>query len=191
MYIKFNMFIIYIIMKIDYKHVLVFFLIFMIFQYILLISEWNSYLNMVSDIQGYKFNLYKNLENNFTFKNSIVFTMGYIVFIYFIYYYIILTKKSLLEGFLFSSFTAFMWDACIFCLFDKGVKYYPLLLYDTFIVVGVCMVISQYILYNYYDVLKKYIPLLFVFYISTMIWFFYKFYKYNPDLSNIKGIVIF
>jgi len=178
-------------MKIDYKHVLVFILIFMIFQYILLISEWNSYLNMVSDIQGYKFNLYKNLENNFTFKNSIVFTMGYIVFIYFIYYYIILTKKSLLEGFLFSSFIALMWDACIFCLFDKGVKYYPLLLYDTFIVVGVCMVISQYILYNYYDVLKKYIPLLFVFYISTMIWFFYKFYKYNPDLSNIKGIVIF
>jgi len=53
------------------------------------------------------------------------------------------------------------------------------------------MVISQYILYNYYDILKKYIPLFFIFYILTMVWFFYEIYKYNPDLSNIKGIVKF
>ena len=178
-------------MKIDYKHVLVFILIFMIFQYILIISELNSYLNMVSNIQGYKFNWYKNLENNFTFKNINLFTTGYILFVYFCYYYIIFPKKSILEGFIFISFITALWDICLFSLFDKAVKYYPLLLYDTFIVGGLCMVISQYILYNYYDILKKYIPLLFIFYILTMAWFFYEVYKYNPDLSNIKGVVLF
>lgn len=178
-------------MKIDYKHVLVFLLIFMILEHILLISELNSYLNMVSDIQGYKVNGYKNRENNFTFKNITLFTIGYIVFIYFIYYYIILPKKTILEGFLFTSFVALFWDSCLFSLFDKGTQYYPLLLYDTFVVVGVCMVISQYMLYNYYVILKKYIPLLIVFYILTMVWFFYECYKYNPDLSNIKGFVLF
>ena len=178
-------------MKIDYKHVVVFILIFMIFQYILIISELNSYLNMVSNIQGYKFNWYKNLENNFTFKNINLFTTGYILFVYFCYYYIIFPKKSILEGFIFISFITALWDICLFSLFDKALKYYPLLLYDTFIVGGLCMVISQYILYNYYDILKKYIPLLFIFYILTMAWFFYEVYKYNPDLSNIKGVVLF
>lgn len=178
-------------MKIDYKHVLVFCLIFMIFQYILLISELNSYMNMVSYIQGYKLNGYKNLENNFTFKNIVIFTLLYILLTFTLYYYIIIPKKSILEGFIFVLILYISWDICLFSLFDKAVKYCPLLLYDIFVVGGLCMVISQYILYNYYDILKKYIPLLFIFYILTMLWFFYEVYKYNPDLSNIKGVVLF
>lgn len=178
-------------MKIDYKHVLVFVLIFMILQYILLISELNDYMDMVSDIQGYKLNGYKNLDNKFTFKNISIFTIGYILFVYFCYYYIILPKKTILEGFIFISCITALWDTCLFSLFDKAVKYYPLLLYDIFVVAGMCMVISQYILYNYYHVLKKYIPLLIVFYILTMVWFFYEIYKYNPDLSNIKCFAVF
>ena len=178
-------------MKIGYKHFLVFTLIYMIIQYILLISELNDYMDMVSDIQGYKLNGYKNLDNKFTFKNISVFTTGYIVLTFILYYYIIMPKKSIIEGFIFASFLYLMWDSCLFSLFDKALKYYPLLLYDTFIVGGLCMVISQYILYNYYDILKKYIPLLVIFYILTMVWFFYEVYKYNPDLSNIKGVVLF
>ena len=178
-------------MKINYKHFLVFTLIYMIFQYILLISEYNSYLDMVSKIQGYKMNGFKNLENNFTFKNSIIFTLGYIVLTFILYYYVILQKKSIIEGFIFVLILYIFWDVCLFSLFDKAVKYYPLLLYDVFIVGCLCMVTSQYILYNYYDILKKYIPLLFIFYILTMVWFFYEVYKYNPDLSNIKGVVLF
>lgn len=178
-------------MKINYKHALVFLFIFMIFQYILLISELNYYLDMVSNIQGYKINGFKNLDNNFTFKNSIIFTIGYVVVICILYYYIIFPKKSILEGFIFVLILYLVWDLCLFSLFDKAVHYYPILLYDAFIVGGLCMVISQYILYNYYDIFKKYIPLLFIFYILTMTWCFYEVYKYNPDLSNIKSIVLF
>jgi len=173
-----------------YKHFLVFLLIFMIMQYCLLISEMTSYLNMVSEIQGYKFNFYKNLDNNFTLKNTSIFTVGYIVFAFSLYYYILLPKKSLLEGFIFISYIFFIWDVALFSLFDKAVPYTPLLLYDIFVVGGICMLISQSILYNYYDILKKYIPLLFIFYFLTMIWFLYECYKYNPDLS-IKGVVLF
>jgi hypothetical protein len=165
----------------------------MILQYIFLITEWNEYSNMISDIQGYKYNFYKNLENNFNFKNIIIFIFGYILFVYgiYYYYYTIFSKKSLFEGFKFIVVLYLLWDVCLFTMFDKGVKYYPLLFYDVFVVGGVCMFISQVILQNYFDILQKYIPLLVILYFSTMIWFFYENYKYNPDLSNVKGIVLF
>ena len=50
------------------------------------------------------------------------------------------------------------------------------------------MVTSQYILYNYYDILKKYIPLLFIFYILTMVFSILMTVscasKYRPDLKG-------
>jgi hypothetical protein len=174
-----------------YTKFLVFFLVYMILEYILLISEWFPYLNMISNIQGYKFNWYKNLNNNFNLKNILIYFLAYIILLYVIYYYIIKNKKSYFEGFLFTSFIYGMWDICLFSCFDKAVKYLPLLCYDTFVVGGIKMVITQYLLYNYYDILKKYIWLLFIFYILTMLLFFYVCYRYNPDLSNIKGIVLF
>ncbi len=181
-------------MKINYKifsEFLVFFLVFMIFQYLLLITELEHYLDMITDIQGYKFNFYKNLECNFTFKSISIFLFGYVVVCFMLYYYIIISKKTLLEGFIFISILYSFWDVCLFNMFDKAVKYYPLLLYDIYIVGGVCMVVSQYIVYNYTNILQKYIPLLFLLYISTMLWFFYECYRYNPNLSNIKGVVLF
>jgi len=42
-------------MKIDYKHLIIFVLLFVTFQYILCYTEMHSYLNMLSDIQGYRF----------------------------------------------------------------------------------------------------------------------------------------
>jgi hypothetical protein len=178
-------------MKIDYKHFICFFLVFMICQYLLVISEWNYYLDMITNIQGYKFNCYKNLDSKFTLKNLILWSFGYFFLTIFIYYYIIFPKKTCIEGFIFMAIMYVLWDLCLFSLFDKAVKHLPVLLYDIFVVGGVCMVISQYIVYNYYDILKNYIPLLFIFYLITMIWFFYEPYKYNPDLSNIKGVVLF
>jgi len=179
-------------MNIDYKHFFVFLFVFMIFQYLLLITEITPYANIVKDIQNYRPNMFKNLDDNFTLKNLIIFSLGYLFLIIFIYYYIIFPKKTCIEGFIFVSFIyGAFWETALFSCFDKAVNHLPVLLYDAFIVGGVCMVISQYIVYNYYDILKNYIPLLFIFYLITMIWFFYEFYKYNPDLSNIKGVVLF
>lgn len=179
-------------MKIDYKHVLVFGLIFMIFQYSLLITEITPYANMVKDIQMYKPNFYKNLDNNFTFKNIVIFTIFYALLVCFFYYYIIFPKRSFIEGFLFVSVVYGVADiGILFSLFDKAVKHIDVLLYDTFIVGGLCIVLSKYILYNYYTVLQDYIPLLFILYISSALWFLYESYKYNPDLSNVRGIVLF
>jgi hypothetical protein len=178
-------------MKIDYNHLIAFILIFMIFQYILMISELYYYLNMISDIQAYKINLFKNEKNEFIFKNIVIYTFLYVLFAMYLYYCIVLQKKTLFEGYLLIVILTSMWDVGLFSLFDKAVNHSYVLLYDTFIVGGVGMLISQYIIYNYYDILKNYTPLLFIIYLITMFLFFYKWYKYNPDLSNIKGVVLF
>ena len=168
-----------------------FLFIFMSIQYLLCIIEIFHYGNMISHIQGYKINFYKNLDNNFTFKNILIYSFGYIIFTYIFYYYIILNNKSLLEGFLFTSLLYVMWDGCLFNCFDKATKYWPVLLYDTFIVGGLCMLISQYLYKKYYNILNKYIFILFILYLLTTLWFFYEVYRYNPNLSNIKGYVLF
>ena len=177
-------------MKIDYKHFICFFLIFMIVQIILCISELNPYLNMISDIQGLKTNMFKN-NNKFTFRWIFIFTIFSFFSLLFAYHYIIYSRKSLLEGFIFFSMLFMFWDINYLVSFNKGVKHLPVLLYDTFVVGGLCMVMSQYILYNYYYILKNYIPLLFILYVLIQLFGLYMAYKYNPDLSNIKGVVLF
>jgi hypothetical protein len=97
--------------------------------------------------------------------------------------------KSIIEGYIYYLFCSAFWDGALFSLFDKAVPHLPVILYDILIVGAGGMAISQYILYNYYNILKNYIPLLFILYLLTMMWFFYVSYKYNPDLSNIKGFV--
>jgi hypothetical protein len=147
---------------------------------------------MITDIQGYKYNMYKDNNNNFTFKSIIIFIFVFIIFFAsFFYYYIIIPKKTVLEGFIFGTIITAIWDGCLFLMFDKGVSHSAVLLYDTFIVGGLAFAIPQYIIYNYYDILKKYIFVLFVLYLLSLVLFFYSGYKYNPDLSNIKGIVLF
>ena len=84
-----------------------------------------------------------------------------------------------------------LWDAAIFFMFDTSTKFLSVMLYDIFVVGGICLLLTQYLLYNYYNILKNYTLLLFIFYFITMIWFLYECYKYNQDLSNIKGITLF
>jgi len=50
-------------MKIDYKNFIVFVMIFMILQLFLCITEIIPYSNMISDIQGYKINYFKTINN--------------------------------------------------------------------------------------------------------------------------------
>jgi len=177
--------------KVDYKHIFIFSILSMIILYILMITEVNEYMDMISEIQNYKINYFKNLQNKFNLKNIIIFGMLFPLCWIVLYYYIIYKKKTLLEGFLFMSLWTFSWDICLFSCFDKATPYFLLLLYDTFIVAGGSMLISQYIIYNYYDILKNYTILLFIIFLLTMFWFFYECYKYNPDLSNINGIALF
>jgi hypothetical protein len=151
--------------------------------------EWNYYLDMLSDIQGYKFNFYKNEKNEFVLKNLILFSLIYILLSCIFYYYLILLKKGYIESFLIVIYSYAFWDWCFFFMFDKGVYHWAVQLFDIFIVGGFSILLTKYIIYNYYDILKNYTSLLFVLYLITMILFFYKCYTYNPDLSNIKRVV--
>jgi hypothetical protein len=166
----------------NYKHLVTFILVFMIIEYLLLVTEWPYYLNMISDIQGYKFNFFKNEKNEFTFKNLFIFSFLYVALCVYIYYYMIQEHKSIAEGILFVSVFWMIFDFCFVVCFDKYIHHIPVLLYDTFIVGGACMGLTQYILYNYYDTLKHYIPLLSLGYLCTMFYFFYTSYKYNPTV---------
>ena len=178
-------------MKINYEKYITFFLIFMIIEHILLITEWHYCLDMISYIQGYKFNFYKNSENEFKIITPLTLTGGYVILLLFIFYYIENIFDINFKNFLFIVFLYFLWDFAYLCFFDKAIKYLPVLLYDIFVVGGVCLLLTQYLLNNYYDILKNYTLLLFIFYFITMILFLYECYKYNPDLSNIKGISLF
>ena len=165
-----------------------FMLIFMIIQHILLITEWKYYLDMISHIQGEKFNFFKN--ERFTITIVFIFTIGYITLLLIMMYYtdvFTINLKSLIFILVLYGF----WDLAYYVMFDKAEKFSLVLLYDILVVGGVCLLLTQYIFNNYYNILKNYTFVLVIFYFTTMVLFFYEFYKYNPDLSNIKKYVLF
>jgi hypothetical protein len=162
----------------------------MIIQHVLLIIEWDYYLDVFSDIQGYRFNFYKNEKNELILNRTILMSLGYVGFlIIFMNKFIVEDKASILNGFIYVLALYATWDFCLLFYFDKGIYHWPVLLFDIFVVGGVCIALTQYLLNNFYTILKNYTPLLFVLYLITMIMFFYKCYTYNPDLSNIKRVV--
>jgi hypothetical protein len=171
------------------KKLLIFVLLFMIFEYILLITEWKPYLDMYSDIQGYKYNFFKSQDNNLRLIPLIIFSINYPMFLF------ILSRflgekifKINLVSFLFIVLLYGMWDFAYYIMFDKALKHLPVLLYDIFIVGGLCLVLTQFIFNKFYKILEKNIPILVLLYFINMFLFFYVCYKYNPDVSNITGI---
>jgi len=171
------------------KKLIIFILLFMIFQYILLITEWKYYLNMCSDIQGYKYNFFKSKDNKLRLIPIFLLTIG-AFFMLFIFHPFLGEKlfNINLYSFLFIVFIYVMWDFAYYIMFDKALKHLPLILYDIFIVGGLCLVLTQFIFSKYYKILEKNIPILVLLYFVTMFLFLYVCYKYNPDLSNINGI---
>jgi hypothetical protein len=171
------------------KKLLIFVLLFMIFEYIFLITEWKYYLNMCSDIQGYKYNFFKSQDKKLRLIPLIIFSLGYMGFLLTIYK-IIGDKlfKINFVSFLIIIFLCAMWDFGYYIMFDKALKHLPVLLYDIFIVGGLCLVLTQFIFNKYYKILEKNIPILGLLYVTAMFTFLYACYKYNPDLSNINGI---
>ena len=164
----------------DFVHLSIFCLIFISLQYILLITEIGDYCDLTSDIQGYRFNFYKDKQGNFAPLRSFVFIVGYIVIAVFFYVYCIMPNMGYTESFIFISIIYLFWDGCLFTLFDKGLHHLPVLLYDSFVVGGFGMVTILYIFNNFYSTLKNYLPFLIIFYFTTMVAFLYEFWKYNP-----------
>jgi hypothetical protein len=108
-----------------------------------------------------------------------------------LYYNIVIQKKTEIDSAIFMIFLTLLWDGAIFICFDKSSKHLSTLLFDILIVGGLCAFISTYVLYNYYDYIKNYTFLLFLFFLFNSYLALYCAYKYNPDLSNIKGITLF
>jgi len=171
------------------KKLLIFILLFMAFQYTLLITEWKYYLNMCSDIQGYKYNFFKSKDNKLRLIPLFLLTIGY-SFMLFIFHPFLGEKvfKINLYSFLFIVLVYAFWDFAYYTMFDKALKHLPVLLYDILIVGGFCLVLTQFIFNKFYDILEKNIPILVLLYLLTMFLFIYVSYKYNPDISNITGI---
>jgi hypothetical protein len=171
------------------KKLVIFILLFMIFHYILLITECKYYLNMCSDIQSYKYNWFKSKDNKLRLIPLIIFSLSYPMFLFM--FSKLLGEKLFninLHSFLFVVLLCVMWDFAYYIMFDKALKHLPILLYDIFIVGGLCLVLTQFIFNKYYKILEKNIPMLVLLYFVTMFLFLYVCYKYNPDISNINGI---
>ena len=161
----------------------------MVFQYILVITEWKPYLDMCSDIQDYKYNWFKSQDNKLKLIPLIIFSLGYFTMVIcFSYFLGEKLYKINLYSFLFIIFVYAFWDFAYYVMFDKALKHLPVILYDIFIVGGLCLILTQFIFNKFYKILEKNIPILVLFYFGTMFLFFYVCYKYNPDVSNITGI---
>ena len=175
-------------MKKEYERVIVFILLFMITQYILLYFETKPYLHeMPSDIQGYKFNFYKNEKGELSLKLPFVFIIGYLCMIVFFYLYFKFEEIDYIDAFIITITYYLFWDTGIFFMFDKGVYHWKVLLYDAFVVGGFGIVLTKYLFNNYYKFMN--IPLLFIMYLLSMINFLYECYKYNPDIKFTKVVL--
>jgi len=161
----------------------------MMFEYILMIIEWKYYLDIYTDLQGYKYNWFKSEDNKLKLNSSLIMTFGFLLTI--IGFSVFLGEKLYkvnLVSFLFIICIWTTWDFAYYIAFEKATKHLPIFLYDIFIVGGLCLVLTQFIFNKYYKILEKNIPILILFYFGTMFLFFYVCYKYNPDVSNITGI---
>jgi len=171
------------------KKLVIFILLFMIFQYIFLITEWKPYLDMCSDVQGYKYNWFKSKDNKLKLIPLIILSFFYPILLF------ILSRflgekifKINLYSFLFIVLIYGIWDFAYYVMFDKALKHLPILLYDMFIVGGLCLVLTQFVFNKFYKILEKNIPILGLLYVTAMFSFLYVCYRYNPDLSKINGI---
>jgi len=171
------------------KKFIIFFLVFIVFQYILLITEWKPYLDMYSDIQGYKHNFFKSQYNKLKLNSLIIMTMGYPCYLFTIYKIIGEKLFSInIISFLIVILTYFMWDVAYYSMLENATSHYLVLLYDVFIVGGLCLILTQFIFNKFYKILEKNIPILCLLYVTAMFSFLYVSFKYNPDISNITGI---
>lgn len=161
----------------------------MVFQYILLITEWKYYLNMCTDLEGYKYNFFKSKDNKLRLIPLIIFSLGYLIMVTcFSYFLGEKLYKINLYSFLFIIFVYAFWDFAYYVMFDKVLKHLPVILYDILIVGGLCLILTQFVFNKFYKVLEKNIPILVLLYVTSMFSFLYVCYKYNPDVSNITGI---
>lgn len=170
------------------KKLLIFVLLFMIFEYIFLTIEWKPYLDMYSDIQGYKYNWFKT-DNKLDLIRTLIFSWGYFLFVW--VFGIILGDKLYTpnkSSILLIVWLWVTWSFAYFIMLKRGSKHLPILLVDILLTGFACLLLTQFVFNKFYKILEKNIPILSLLYFVTMILFFYVCYKYNPDLSNINGI---
>jgi hypothetical protein len=159
----------------------VFLLVYSSLQYILMISEWDKYSDVVSDIQGYRFNFFKTKTGELALIRLFVFTVSYILLGLALYIYCVMKKMLYTEAFIFVTCLYLMWDSCIFTMFDDGMNHVSILFYDALVVGGVGIVASLYIFNTFGNILRSYIPVLVVIYFLTMYAFLYKAWSYNKN----------
>lgn len=154
-----------------------------------MITELKYYLNMYSDVQGYKYNWFKSQNNKLNIIPLFIFSFAYLT--------MVLGFEKILGDDLYKTcsrsiilifFIYGCWSFAYFSMFEKSVKHLPVMLYDIFVNGILCLVLTQFIFNKYYKILEKNIPILVLLYFGTMFLFFYACYIYNPDLSNINGI---
>jgi hypothetical protein len=170
------------------KKLLIFILLFMIFQYILLITEWKPYLDMYSDIQGYKYNWFKS-DNKLDLIRTLIFSWGYFIMMW--GFEISVGNKLYTTNASSLSIIVSLWSTwgfAYYIMLKKATNHVRILLYDFFVTGVICIILTQFIFNKFYKILEKNIPILVLLYFVTMFLFFYVCYKYNPDLSNINGI---
>lgn len=170
------------------KKLLIFVLLFMIFEYIFLAIEWKPYLDMYTDLQGYKYNWFKT-DNKLDLIRTLIFSWGYFLFVW--VFGLILGNKLYtlnISSILLIVWLWVTWSFAYFIMLKRGSKHLPILLVDILLTGVACLLLTQFIFNKFYKILEKNIPILVLLYFVTMILFFYVCYRYNPDLSNINGI---
>ena len=160
----------------------------MTFEYIFLAIEWKPYLDMYTDLQGYKYNWFKT-ENKLDLLRTLTFSWGYFIFMWI--NGIILGDKLYTpnkSSILLIIWLWVTWTFAYYVMLKRGLKHLPILMVDTLLTGVTCLLLTQFVFNKFYKILEKNIPILGLLYFVTMFLFLYVSYKYNPDISNITGI---
>lgn len=147
-------------------------LLFVGIQYLLCTSEvLIGYNNIVSDIQKYKFKFFHNEAGDIALIRTFIYVFGYLIVSLFVYRYVFQPGMKYMEAFLFVSFMYTLWDVCYLQSFDRALTHIPEMLYDIFVVGGLGIVSTLYIINNFSKKINTFSLL--VFYLASMCLFLY------------------
>jgi hypothetical protein len=158
-------------------------LIYLTIQNLLLIIEYDHFFTtMISDIQNRPFDGSSTLK--LFLRSLILYIIVYGSMIYLFTKYIYETA-SYSEAFIFGSIMYIVADlGNIYGMFKKAQKYLLILLFDIFIVGGLCLTVSLYVSRNFSTIISKNALLLLVAFISSFSYFIY--YSYTTTKEKLK-----
>lgn len=164
------------------QDIIIFILVYMIIQNILLIIEYSPYVDMLENIQkGEVFDGTSTLPILLKSLLLYIIVYGSMLYLFIRYLY---KNASYTESFIFGSIVVLVLDFTLLAYFKKANNHIPVLLFDTFVLGGVNVIVPLYLIRTNYKLLVTLMPLLFIGFIISTYCIIYK--SYTDTQQKLK-----